>query len=154
MILTDLIKEQALQSIIMFSAGLGLGMLYQVWGICRNALVRHAEDARNARIAAREVRILERKRQEAEKEQGRRQNTGRKMQKLDKRRKAKKTKPPARTHIPAVSAVLEFAFWPFAAFFVSEFMYYAAYGDLSFHNFLALGLGVLLWRKAFYDIVY
>ncbi|PWM67002.1 MAG: hypothetical protein DBX38_04595 [Eubacteriales Family XIII. Incertae Sedis bacterium] len=154
MILTDLIKEQALQSIIMFSAGLGLGMLYQVWGICRNALVRHAEDARNARIAAREVRILERKRQEAEKEQGRRQKTGRKMQKLDKRRKAKKTKPPARTHIPAVSAVLEFAFWPFAAFFVSEFMYYAAYGDLSFHNFLALGLGVLLWRKAFYDIVY
>ena len=154
MILTDLIKEQALQSIIMFSAGLGLGMLYQVWGICRNALVRHAEDARNARIAAREVRILERKRQEAEKEQGRRQKTGRKMQKLDKRRKAKKTKPPARTHIPAVSAVLEFAFWPFAAFFVSEFMYYAAYGDLSFHNFLARGLGVLLWRKAFYDIVY
>ena len=154
MILTDLIKEQALQSIIMFSAGLGLGMLYQVWGICRNALVRHAEDARNARIAARDVRILERKRQEAEKEQGRRQKTGRKMQKLDKRRKAKKTKPPARTHIPAVSAVLEFAFWPFAAFFVSEFMYYAAYGDLSFHNFLALGLGVLLWRKAFYDIVY
>lgn len=154
MILTDLIKEQALQSIIMFSAGLGLGMLYQVWGICRNALVRHAEDARNARIAAREVRILERKRQEAEKEQGRRQKTGRKMQKLDKRRKAEKTKPPARTHIPAVSAVLEFAFWPFAAFFVSEFMYYAAYGDLSFHNFLALGLGVLLWRKAFYDIVY
>ena len=154
MILTDLIKEQALQSIIMFSAGLGLGMLYQVWGICRNALVRHAEDARNARIAAREVRILERKRQEAEKEHGRRQKTGRKMQKLDKRRKAKKTKPPARTHIPAVSAVLEFAFWPFAAFFVSEFMYYAAYGDLSFHNFLALGLGVLLWRKAFYDIVY
>ena len=154
MILTDLIKEQALQSIIMFSAGLGLGMLYQVWGICRNALGRHAEDARNARIAAREVRILERKRQEAEKEQGRRQKTGRKMQKLDKRRKAKKTKPPARTHIPAVSAVLEFAFWPFAAFFVSEFMYYAAYGDLSFHNFLALGLGVLLWRKAFYDIVY
>ncbi len=154
MILTDLIKEQALQSIIMFSAGLGLGMLYQVWGICRNALVRHAEDARNARIAAREVRILERKRQEAEKEQGRRQKTGHKMQKLDKRRKAKKTKPPARTHIPAVSAVLEFAFWPFAAFFVSEFMYYAAYGDLSFHNFLALGLGVLLWRKAFYDIVY
>ena len=154
MILTDLIKEQALQSIIMFSAGLGLGMLYQVWGICRNALVRHAEDARNARIAAREVRILERKRQEAEKEQGRRQKTGRKMQKLDKRRKAKKTKPPARTHIPAVSAVLEFAFWPFAAFFVPEFMYYAAYGDLSFHNFLALGLGVLLWRKAFYDIVY
>ena len=154
MILTDLIKEQALQSIIMFSAGLGLGMLYQVWGICRNALVRHAEDARNARIAAREVRILERKRQEAEKEQGRRQKTGRKMQKLDKRRKAKKTKPPARTHIPAVSAVLEFAFWPFAAFFVSEFMYYAANGDLSFHNFLALGLGVLLWRKAFYDIVY
>ena len=154
MILTDLIKEQALQSIIMFSAGLGLGMLYQVWGICRNALVRHAEDARNARIAAREVRILERKRQEAEKEQGRRQKTGRKMQKLDKRRKAKKTKPPARTHIPAVSAVLEFAFWPFAAFFVSEFMYYAAYGDLSFQNFLALGLGVLLWRKAFYDIVY
>ena len=149
MILTDLIKEQALQSIIMFSAGLGLGMLYQVWGICRNALVRHAEDARNARIAAREVRILERKRQEAEKEQGRRQKTGHKMQKLDKRRKAKKTKPPARTHIPAVSAVLEFAFWPFAAFFVSEFMYYAAYGDLSFHNFLALGLGVLLWRKAF-----
>ena len=154
MILTDLIKEQALQSIIMFSAGLGLGMLYQVWGICRNALVRHAEDARKARIAAREVRILERKRQEAEKEQGRRQKTGRKIQKLDKRRKAKKTKPPARTHIPAVSAVLEFAFWPFAAFFVSEFMYYAAYGDLSFHNFLALGLGVLLWRKAFYDIVY
>ena len=154
MILTDLIKEQALQSIIMFSAGLGLGMLYQVWGICRNALVRHAEDARNARIAAREVRILERKRQEAEKEQGRRQKTGRKMQKLDKRRKAEKTKPPARTDIPAVSAVLEFAFWPFAAFFVSEFMYYAAYGDLSFHNFLALGLGVLLWRKAFYDIVY
>ena len=154
MILTDLIKEQALQSIIMFSAGLGLGMLYQVWGICRNALVRHAEDARNARIAAREVRILERKRQEAEKEQGRRQKTGHKMQKLDKRRKAKKTKPPARTHIPAASAVLEFAFWPFAAFFVSEFMYYAAYGDLSFHNFLALGLGVLLWRKAFYDIVY
>ena len=99
--------------------------------------------------------ITERKeRQEAEKEQGRRQKTGRKMQKLDKRRKAKKTKPPARTHIPAVSAVLEFAFWPFAAFFVSEFMYYAAYGDLSFHNFLALGLGVLLWRKAFYDIVY
>ena len=154
MILTDLIKEQALQSIIMFSAGLGLGMLYQVWGICRNALVRHAEDARKARIAAREVRILERKRQEAEKEQSRRQKTGRKMQKLDKRRKAKKTKPPARTHSPAVSAVLEFAFWPFAAFFVSEFMYYAAYGDLSFHNFLALGLGVLLWRKAFYDIVY
>lgn len=100
MVLTDLIKDQVFQSAIMFSAGLGFGMLYQVWEICRKALVHRAKGAR------------------------------------------------------ALSSVLEFAFWPLAAFFVWEFMYYAAYGDISFHNFLALALGALLWRKAFYDIVY
>lgn len=108
MVLTDLIKDQVFQSAIMFSAGLGFGMLYQVWEICRKAIVCRAALA----------------------------------QESHKRR------------IRALSSVLEFAFWPLAAFFVWEFMYYAAYGDISFHNFLALALGALLWRKAFYDIVY
>lgn len=138
MVLTDLIKDQMFQSAIMFSAGLGFGMLYQVWEICRKALVHRVEAAQEARISARAAKSA----QKAEKKQ----------------KDAKPRRPHGHTdnkvRIRALSSVLEFAFWPLAAFFVWEFMYYAAYGDISFHNFLALALGALLWRKAFYDIVY
>ena len=187
MILTDLIKEQALQSAIMFSAGLGFGMLYQIWSILRKAAVRRAAAAQEARIAARKERAAAKEARRAQKAQRRAQKTQRAdrqkrttgqkkrktqaishktnqqsseyaMEKYTKKRrrspKRVKTEGAAKTRISVLSAVLEFIFWPFAAFFVSEFMYYAAYGDISFHNFLALGLGVLLWRKVFYDIVY
>lgn len=187
MVLTDLIKEQALQSAIMFSAGLGFGMLYQIWSILRKAAVRRAAAAQEARIAARKERAAAKEARRAKKAQQRAQKaqktdrqkrkTGQKKRKAQtmshkitqqnigytaekytkkKHRPPKKVKTdrPVKTRISVLSAVLEFLFWPFAAFFVSEFMYYAAYGDISFHNFLALGLGVLLWRKVFYDIVY
>lgn len=138
MVLTDLIKDQMFQSAIMFSAGLGFGMLYQVWEICRKALVHRAEAAQEARISARAAKSA----QKAEKKQ------------KDAKPRRPRGKADSAVRIRALSSVLEFAFWPLAAFFVWEFMYYAAYGDISFHNFLALALGALLWRKAFYDIVY
>lgn len=138
MILTDLIKDQVFQSAIMFSAGLGFGMLYQVWEICRKSLVHRAEAAQEARISARAAKNA----QKAEKKQ------------KDAKPRRPRRKADSAVRIRALSSVLEFAFWPLAAFFVWEFMYYAAYGDISFHNFLALALGALLWRKAFYDIVY
>ena len=53
-----------------------------------------------------------------------------------------------------LSSASEIVFWIAAAKVASGFLYRASYGELSFHNFLFLGLGVLLWKKAFYDIVY
>lgn len=149
MILTDLIKDQVFQSAIMFSAGLGFGMLYQVWEICRKSLVHRAEAAQEARISARAAKSA----QKAEKRQKDAESHKRRPPKPAKPRRPR-GKADSAVRIRALSSVLEFAFWPLAAFFVWEFMYYAAYGDISFHNFLALALGALLWRKAFYDIVY
>lgn len=45
--------------------------------------------------------------------------------------------------------VCEIIFWMLASYLTFEFLYYCAYGDLSFHSFCALAVGVLLWRKLF-----
>lgn len=45
--------------------------------------------------------------------------------------------------------VLEVLFWVLAAFCASEFLYYCAYGALSFHGLAAMAWGFFLWRKVF-----
>ena len=48
---------------------------------------------------------------------------------------------------------MELVFWMLAAFMVSEFLYYGTYGEISLHAIAAFAMGVLLWRKFFYDII-
>jgi len=53
-----------------------------------------------------------------------------------------------------LAALAEVAFWAGAAAFTGKFLYYCAYGKLSFHTICAFACGVLLWRLCFYDIIY
>ena len=52
-----------------------------------------------------------------------------------------------------VAAALELVFWAGAAGAVSCFLYYCAYGRLSFHAAIAFTAGALLWRKLFCGII-
>lgn len=159
MVITELIKDQLLQSAIMFAAGLALGMIYQIHSVLRQELCRK----RPARAKKENVPppallhfLFPRGKQK--------ENSDQHPPKIKKQKKStaaggRKTKnTSSRKHAISfrrgLAAVLEIGFWIFGAFVISEFLYYAAYGEISFHNFLALGLGVLLWKKAFYDIVY
>lgn len=59
-----------------------------------------------------------------------------------------------KTHIKVwIRAGLELFFWVMAAVITSQFLYYCAYGSLSFHTFVAFAAGVLLWKKFFCDIM-
>ena len=91
MILTDLIKEQAFQCLVMTAAGAMILIMYQVF-----------------RLVA------------------------------------------ALLHLPPVSEVF---FWMAAAAVSYRFLYYCAFGQLSFHSATAFALGVLLWKIFFYDII-
>lgn len=48
---------------------------------------------------------------------------------------------------------LEIAFWLIIAVMISEFLFYCAYGKISVHSIIALGMGILLWKHCFYDIM-
>jgi len=52
-----------------------------------------------------------------------------------------------------VAAVLELLFWAGAAVAASGFLYYCAYGRLSFHAAVAFTAGALLWKKFFCGII-
>ncbi len=49
--------------------------------------------------------------------------------------------------------ILEISFWICAAAVVSHFLYYCAYGRLSFHAAAAFAGGALLWKKFFCAII-
>ena len=48
---------------------------------------------------------------------------------------------------------MELIFWVAAAAAASHFLYYCAYGRLSFHAAIAFTAGALLWKKFFCDII-
>lgn len=52
-----------------------------------------------------------------------------------------------------LSAAAEIIFWIFAAAVAYRFLYYCAYGALSFHSVLAFTVGAILWKVFFYDII-
>ena len=54
---------------------------------------------------------------------------------------------------PRAAAVMEVIFWCGAAFVAYRFLYYCAFGRLSFHSAAAFTAGVLLWKKFIYDII-
>ena len=91
MVLTDLIRTQLYESVIMFACGIGLCIMREAFMILKEHIKKR--------------------------------------------------------YIPFA----ETAFWISAAFFTGDFISYASDGALSFHNFSALLLGVLLWHHVFYD---
>jgi spore cortex biosynthesis protein YabQ len=52
-----------------------------------------------------------------------------------------------------ISFIQDILFWIFASLLTSAFLYYASYGQLSVHAFIAFGVGVILWKKFFYGII-
>lgn len=44
-------------------------------------------------------------------------------------------------------------FWLFSSILLSSFLYYCSYGKISVHVAIAFGLGALLWKKFFCDIL-
>ena len=52
-----------------------------------------------------------------------------------------------------IRAGLELFFWVIAAVMTSQFLYYCAYGSLSFHAAAAFAAGALLWKRLFCDIM-
>ena len=54
---------------------------------------------------------------------------------------------------PRAAGLLEIVFWTAAAAAVSGFLYYCAYGRLSFHAAVAFAAGALLWKKFFCGII-
>jgi hypothetical protein len=51
------------------------------------------------------------------------------------------------------AALSELVFWVLAAVAVSYFLYYCAYGRISFHAALSFAAGALLWKKFFCGII-
>lgn len=49
--------------------------------------------------------------------------------------------------------ILEILFWVCAAVITSYFLYYCAYGRISFHSAVSFAGGALLWKKIFCDII-
>ena len=95
MIVTELIREQSFQWLVMTAAGAGVMILYQMFGgTCR---------------------LL------------------------------------GMGNIPR--SIAEVFFWLAAAVISWQFLYYCAYGRLSFHAAAAFTAGALLWKKFFYDII-
>ena len=52
-----------------------------------------------------------------------------------------------------VKGTLEICFWICAAVLTSHFLYYCAYGRLSFHAAVSFAVGALLWKKIFCAII-
>ena len=52
-----------------------------------------------------------------------------------------------------ISYAAELLFWVSAAMVTSQFLYYCAYGRLSFHSAAAFVTGALLWKKFFCGII-
>lgn len=52
-----------------------------------------------------------------------------------------------------VQSLMEVGFWICAFWWTSQFLYYSAYGRLSVHAAAGFGVGVLLWKVCFYDII-
>ncbi|MBO5666436.1 MAG: hypothetical protein J6S45_03200 [Firmicutes bacterium] len=50
---------------------------------------------------------------------------------------------------PVTLWFLEVLFWILAGLCAAEFLYYCAYGALSFHGLVAMTFGFFLWRKVF-----
>ncbi len=104
MILSDLIKEQIFESIIMLMAGIGVGALYSLFVFCKG-IALPAGGSKRAKL------------------------TG------------------------LFAAAAEILFWIFAAVYITGFLGYAAYGELSIHAFLMMFCGVLLWKRLFYGTI-
>lgn len=94
-VITDLIKDQAVQCLVMASAGIVFSTFYQLCSF------------------------------------------------FSKRATVKKW----------IRAGLELFFWVIAAVMTSQFLYYCAYGSLSFHAAAAFAAGALLWKRLFCDIM-
>lgn len=127
MIITDFIKEQIFQVAVMFMAGLALGGMYQLWGLLKGWIRKKAKSKETASPSE-----------------------------IPQKGKSAPAKGKVRKRFPRAAiatAALELLFWLWAALFTDRFLYYAAYGDISFHNFSALVIGVLLWRRCFYDTI-
>ncbi|MBQ2747790.1 MAG: hypothetical protein IJP24_04180 [Firmicutes bacterium] len=91
MVITELIKQQAFETVVMLGGGTALGMLYGLNRYFRERIKRiYVKDA------------------------------------------------------------LEIIFFIFSAFFITKYLKYASDGALTFHSFLAMTLGVLLWKRLFY----
>lgn len=55
-----------------------------------------------------------------------------------------------RMRLSAVTGwILEVLFWVASGFVAAEFLYYCAYGAVSFHGLIALACGFFLWKRAF-----
>lgn len=93
--LTDLIKEQGAQCLIMFAAGIAMAVFYQICSL----ILSRIQVSKWIRMGAEPV------------------------------------------------------FWLTAAVLFSQFLYYCAYGRLSFHIIGAFAAGVLLWMKFFCGII-
>lgn len=50
-------------------------------------------------------------------------------------------------------AAAEILFWIPAAFIAYKYLYYCAFGEISFHAIGAFTIGVILWRILFCDII-
>lgn len=57
------------------------------------------------------------------------------------------------TMTEVVKGALEVCFWICAAVLTSHFLYYCAYGRLSFHAAVSFAGGALLWKKIFCAII-
>ena len=95
MIVTELIREQSLQWAVMFAAGIGVMILYQLFGNTCSLLGLGS----------------------------------------------------------IIRGIAEVFFWLAAAIATWQFLYYCAYGRLSFHAAAAFTAGALLWKKCFYAII-
>lgn len=54
---------------------------------------------------------------------------------------------------PSISFIQDILFWFFASILTSSFLYYCSFGRLSVHAMVAFGLGAILWKSVFYDII-
>jgi hypothetical protein len=54
---------------------------------------------------------------------------------------------------PRLRRSVYLAFWIFGAFFFYQFAYRGAYGVVSWYSLLAFGLGIILWKRVFCDII-
>lgn len=52
-----------------------------------------------------------------------------------------------------IAGVSEIVFWAVMASLTWHFLYYCAYGRISFHSAMAFAAGALLWKIFFYDII-
>ena len=54
---------------------------------------------------------------------------------------------------PRLRRAVYLIFWIFGAFLFYQFAYRGAYGVVSWYSLLAFGLGIVLWKRGFCDII-